>query len=158
MPPVADGGEPYGAVPTTHIIKPAVTGFDEHDLNEHLCPRAARALGLDTVSSSVMAFDGERAIVVERYDRISRPDGVLVRVHAPLYDIASALPYDDMYLPKLKMAMRIGGEYVINNIERRHWRRLGEAVGFDPDRTLHRVDEIAAHVGDAFAAVAVPMR
>lgn len=25
---------------------------------------------------------------------------------APLYDVASALPYDDMYLPRLRMAMR----------------------------------------------------
>jgi serine/threonine-protein kinase HipA len=72
---------------------------------------------------------------------------------APLYDIASALPYDDRYLPKLKMAMRIGGEYVIRKIEGRHWRRLAEAVGFDPDRTVQRVAEIATHIADAFTAV-----
>jgi serine/threonine-protein kinase HipA len=58
-----------------------------------------------------------------------------------------------MYLPKLKMAMRVGGEYVISKIGRRHWHRLASAIGFDPDRTVHRVDEIATHVADAFADV-----
>ena len=33
--------------------------------------------------------------------------GAQVRL-APLYDVASSLPYDDMFVPKLKMAMRIG--------------------------------------------------
>jgi serine/threonine-protein kinase HipA len=58
-------GDPYGVTPTTHIIKPAVTGFDDHDLNEHLCLRAARVLGLEAASSEVMTFDGERAIVLQ---------------------------------------------------------------------------------------------
>ncbi|HYB25462.1 MAG TPA: HipA N-terminal domain-containing protein, partial [Solirubrobacteraceae bacterium] len=30
-------GVPYGATATTHILKPAVAGLDDHDLNEHLC-------------------------------------------------------------------------------------------------------------------------
>jgi serine/threonine-protein kinase HipA len=72
---------------------------------------------------------------------------------APVYDVASALPYDDMYLPKLKMAMRIGGEYGVDRIDRRHWRRFAEAAGFDRDRTLRRIGQLAAHVGDAFAEV-----
>jgi serine/threonine-protein kinase HipA len=32
-------GVPVGAQPTTHILKPAVTGLDDHDLNEHLSDR-----------------------------------------------------------------------------------------------------------------------
>ena len=39
-------GVPSGATPTTHILKPAVMGFDDHDLNEHLCLDAARRAGL----------------------------------------------------------------------------------------------------------------
>lgn len=35
-------GVPSGSTPTTHILKPAVAGFDDHDLNEHLCLDAAR--------------------------------------------------------------------------------------------------------------------
>lgn len=79
--------------------------------------------------------------------------GAQVRL-APVYDVASALPYDDMYLPKLKMAMRIGGEYGVDRIDRRRWCRFAEAVGFDADRMLRRIGQLAAHVGDAFAEVA----
>ena len=35
-------GVPQGASPTTHILKPAVAGLDDHDLNEHICLDAAR--------------------------------------------------------------------------------------------------------------------
>jgi hypothetical protein len=58
---------------------------------------------------------------------------------APLYDLASALPYDNLYLPKLKMAMRIGGEYTAGRIGRRHWQSLATSVGVDPDRLYQRV-------------------
>jgi serine/threonine-protein kinase HipA len=30
-------GVPHGAAATTHILKPAIAGLDDHDLNEHLC-------------------------------------------------------------------------------------------------------------------------
>lgn len=36
-------GLPSGAMATTHIVKPAVVGLDDHDLNEHLCPRGGPA-------------------------------------------------------------------------------------------------------------------
>src|SRR5437899_101714 len=39
-------GDPSGSIPTTHILKPAVAGLDDHDLNEHLCLAAARRVGL----------------------------------------------------------------------------------------------------------------
>jgi serine/threonine-protein kinase HipA len=67
-------GEPSGAVPTTHILKPAVTGLDDHDLNEHICLGAALLLGLSAASSHVASFGPERVIVVERYDRFWATD------------------------------------------------------------------------------------
>ncbi len=220
-------GDPSGATPTTHIIKPAIAGLDDHDLNEHICLTAASALGLPAANSTITRFASERAIVVERYDRLTHPDGTILRVHqedmcqalglpptakyqseggpspeqlvavlrdhgsdsdaqrfldalafnwivagtdahaknfsvllsgdqvrmAPLYDIASALPYDGMYMPKLKLAMRIGGQYTISRIERRHWTRFAEAAGFDPDAAVRRVTEIAERIPDAFATV-----
>lgn len=78
-----DGGwyRPTGAEPTTHIIKPGVTEFRAQALNEHLCLLAARVLGLSAASSEYTEFDGEPAIVVERYDRRRTADGRLLRVH-----------------------------------------------------------------------------
>lgn len=39
-------GRPSGRTATTHILKPAIIGLDDHDLNEHLGLRAASYPGL----------------------------------------------------------------------------------------------------------------
>lgn len=62
-------GAPTGGEPTTHILKPAIAGFDEHDLNEHLCMDAARRAGLPAARTQVHRFEDESAVVVRRYDR-----------------------------------------------------------------------------------------
>lgn len=223
-------GVPWGRVPTTHILKPAVQGLDQHDLNEHLCLSAAQLTGLRAAGSQVVSFGDQRAIVVERYDRTYRSDGQILRVHqedmcqalglaptakyqneggptperlialmqheilpaptaaedvlrfvealvfnwiiagtdahaknyslllsgsqvrlAPLYDIASALPYEDMYLPKLRMAMRVGREYKLESVCGRHWRRLAEVAGLDADNVVAKAKELIARVPKAFA-------
>jgi serine/threonine-protein kinase HipA len=220
-------------VPTTHILKPAVTGLDDHDLNEHLCLTAARLLGLYAASSRVASFGAERVIVLERYDRHRTPTGTIARVHledicqalgvlptskyqnergptpelivellrrtvlppsaaaenvdrfvdalafnwviggtdahaknysvllagsqvrlAPLYDVATALVYEDMYLPRLRMAMKIGGEYGLEAAAVRHWRRFATENLLDVDELVARIDGLAERVPDAFASAA----
>lgn len=73
-------GLPTGRTPTTHIIKPAISGMLDQDLNEHLSLRAARTVGLTVPESGVVTFDGERAFVVRRYDRVRTVEG-WERVH-----------------------------------------------------------------------------
>jgi serine/threonine-protein kinase HipA len=185
---------------------------------------------MNAAPSRVASFSGERVIVVERYDRIQRQDGTVVRVHqedmcqalglpptakyqneggptpeqiisllreeirptsvamdnigrfvdalafnwiiagtdahaknysvllagpqvrfAPMYDVASALPYDDMYLPKRRMAMRIGGEYRIERISGRHWRRFAIENRLDPDAIVARIDDLATRAPASLA-------
>ena len=89
-------GEPFGAVPTTHIIKPPTGRFADQDLNEHVCLSAARRAGLPTARSALVSFAGERALVVERYDRLRTPDGWL-RVHQEDFCQALGLPPDRKY-------------------------------------------------------------
>lgn len=86
----ADGkwGTPTGSVPTTHILKPAVAGFEAQNVNEHLCLATARALGLRAATTRIETFEEEIAIVVERFDRSTR-DGTLARVHQE--DLCQAL-------------------------------------------------------------------
>jgi serine/threonine-protein kinase HipA len=55
---------------------------------------------------------------------------------APLYDLASALPYPGMRPIGLKLAMKIGGEYRLRNIAARHWRRLATEVRQNPEELL----------------------
>ncbi|WP_250002351.1 type II toxin-antitoxin system HipA family toxin [Actinoplanes sp. M2I2] len=226
-------GDPSGAVPTTHILKPAITGFDDHDLNEHLCLQASRILGLRAATSHVLSFESERAVVVERYDRLPSGGGQVKRIHqedmcqalgmpptakyqseggpsperiiellrrvvrpavvaeqevsrfidalafnwliagtdahaknysllllpgqtrlAPLYDVASSLPYDDMYLPRLRLAMKIASEYRVGAITGRHWRAFAERNRLDPDRMLDRIAELAGRLPEALREAA----
>lgn len=224
-------GRPSGAIATTHILKPAIAALDDHDLNEHLCLRAAARLGLRVARTSVAEFAGERAIVVERYDR-RRDDGRLTRLHqedlcqalavhpsrkyesdggpgpadvaeairshirphehaeagvaafadalafnwliagpdahsknyafllagsqvrsAPLYDVASALPYDEFYEPKVHLAMKIGGHYRLASIGRAAWERTAEVLALDAEALITRVAELSERTPDAFADV-----
>ncbi len=219
-------GLPTGSTPTTHILKPALTGLDDHDLNEHLCLRTARYLNLDAAKSEVRRFGSEGALVVERYDRLPIHDGYS-RIHqedlcqalavhpdkkyqsdggpspaqistlfrattgrraairltqhfidglafnwliagpdahaknyslllkgreialAPLYDVASILPYDNFDIHKLRLAMKIGGEYKLAWISRENWARLAVEVGLPPAVVIARVADLATRLPDA---------
>jgi serine/threonine-protein kinase HipA len=63
---------------------------------------------------------------------------------APLYDLASALPYRQIDLTKTKLAMKVGGEYRLRNIGLRHWHRLAAEVRVDPQRLVDRMRSMAA--------------
>ena len=220
-------GVPSGSTPTTHILKPAVSGFDDHDLNEHLCLDAARRAGLLVVRTSVSRFGDETAVVVTRYDRRVAHGGEILRVHqedlcqalglapsrkyqneggpgpaqiarllreamppavaeealwrfvdaliwnwliggtdahaknysllmagdqvrlAPLYDIASALPYG-RHERKLRFAMKLGGDYRVF-LHRNPWPQAARDLGLDEGELADRVSTLADVAPDAFA-------
>ena len=81
-------GVPSGRLPTTHIIKPSNQAFEGQAENEYVCLNLAREIGLPAATSEVRSFDGEVAIVVERYDRIW-VDETIYRLHQE--DICQAL-------------------------------------------------------------------
>lgn len=67
---------------------------------------------------------------------------------APLYDVASVFRYAHIDIQKIKLSMKLGGEYRFRNIQARHWRRQAEELGMDGDQLVHRVDELAAQLAD----------
>jgi serine/threonine-protein kinase HipA len=223
-------GQPSGAIPTTHILKPGVSRLDDHDLDEHLCLDAARRVGLDAARTTVSRFGEETAVVVGRYDRLERDDGSIRRVHqedlcqalsympekkyesdggpgparivrllresmpvgvavdavarfadaliwnwviagtdahaknyslllsrdqvriAPLYDVASALPYEpDEH--ELRLAMKVGGRYYVYP---RHnpWRRTASELGLEAGHLTARAVELAEAAPRAFTEAA----
>jgi serine/threonine-protein kinase HipA len=222
-------GVPSGSTPTTHILKPAVAGFDDHDLNEHLCLDAARRAGLVAVRTNVTHFGDESAVVVYRYDRIATGRQV-VRVHqedlcqalglppsrkyqneggpgpadiakllrrvmppqvaddavgrfadaliwnwliagtdahaknysflladnqvrlAPLYDVASALPYGT-HEKKLRLAMKIGADYRVFPY-RNTWPDAARDLGLNAGALVARARELAHLAPGAFAEAA----
>ncbi len=212
-------GLPSGRMPTTHILKPPLSGLDGHVENEHFCLSLAHAVGLPTASSTVASFEDERAIAVQRFDRVSS-DGGILRVHqedacqalgvlpsrkyqneggpgpfdivtlirehsreadadvttfvdalafnwliagtdahaknyslllgaggrvrlAPLYDLASALPYSSIDRRKAKLAMRIGGKYRLHEIGARQWEKLASELHLDAATLRERLLDLS---------------
>ena len=217
-------GVPTGTAATSHILKPAMPGFDHLDLNEHLCLRAAGIAGLHAARSRMMMFEDETAIVVERFDRV-RAAGELIRVHqedlcqalgvhparkyqsdggpspgqvaellrssiagpaaeadvwrfadalafnwliagtdahaknyslllsgtrvrlAPLYDVASMLPYETH---RISLAMKVGGDYRLRRTDRRSaWDRTADELRLDRTRLIERVLDLAGRIPPA---------
>lgn len=87
---------PIGATPTTHIFKLplGLIGGRMHDMsesveNEWLCARILNAFGVDTPYCEIAQFGEQRVLIVERFDRMWDPHGVLWRL--PQEDCCQAL-------------------------------------------------------------------
>lgn len=85
-------------------------------------------------------------------------------VMAPLYDVASGLPYSaaDSSAPSgalhaktelRKAAMAIGGERRFGHVTRKHWLRFATENGLSTDRLLERVNELSHLIPQAMAEV-----
>jgi serine/threonine-protein kinase HipA len=187
------------------------------------------------VVSEVNGFDGEAAIVIERYDRLSLEEDEIVRIHqedmcqalgvmptskyqseggpgpaeitellrrhsnrphedietfvdalvfnwliggtdahaknysllhgsqgkarlAPLYDLASTLPYDHLDEPKLKLAMRIGREYRLVSIGLRQWKKAESELHLEEGQLLTRARALARAMRQEIPAVTKRLR
>lgn len=69
---------------------------------------------------------------------------------APLYDIASILPYD-FDLQRVRFAMKIGGEYRLRDIGPRQWRQLAVDLKLDRDTLVDRIRDLACAIPDRLA-------
>ncbi|MET4323702.1 type II toxin-antitoxin system HipA family toxin [Bradyrhizobium sp. RT5a] len=72
---------------------------------------------------------------------------------APLYDIASILPYDDVDLQKIKLAMKIGGDYKLSQFGFRDWQKFARETRLDPDKVIAGLISMAEQLPDIVAAV-----
>lgn len=87
--------EPTGTTPTTHIIKPQIgklpNGMDLTDSveNEYLCLKLMEAFGLRVAKAEIVIFEDQKALVIERFDRLWAKDGRLLRL--PQEDCCQAL-------------------------------------------------------------------
>ncbi len=74
-------GRPVDGTPSTHILKPEVADYPATVENEAFCMRFAKHLGLPVAHVETTAIGGRKVLVVERYDRIVRPNGDVERLH-----------------------------------------------------------------------------
>ncbi len=82
-------GRPVDGAPSTHILKPQISRYQNTVENEAFCMRIAAHLGLDVAKVETIAVDGRPVLVVERYDRATAPDGSVRRIHQE--DLCQAL-------------------------------------------------------------------
>jgi len=73
---------------------------------------------------------------------------------APLYDVASALPYPDFFPDKFRLAMRVGGQYLAARVTVDRWRQAAAQLALEEDAVLARVAHLAEVLPDAVAAAA----
>ena len=68
---VVDGqiGIPKSNVPTSHILKPAINGFNETIENEFICIKAAKALGINVPDVKIGYANKTKYFLIQRYDR-----------------------------------------------------------------------------------------
>jgi serine/threonine-protein kinase HipA len=74
---------------------------------------------------------------------------------APLYDLASALPYPQRIdLQKARLAMKIGGGYRLREIQRRHWEACARDLRLPAQALIDRAEAMIARMTDALPSVA----
>ena len=72
---------------------------------------------------------------------------------APLYDIASILPYDEVDMQKIKLAMKVGDEYKLTKIGLREWQKFARETRLDADKVRAELTHMAEHLPDFISAV-----
>lgn len=75
-------------------------------------------------------------------------EGPRIRL-APLYDLASILPYDGFDLRKPKLAMKIGGEYRLHDVGSRQWSKLARELRVDEAWLFDDLRDMADRLPDA---------
>ena len=77
---------------------------------------------------------------------------------APLYDLASALPYAGKQFQKLKLAMSIGGRYRLREIGAYRWEKLAAELKLEEQELRTRVQRMAAALPDLATALLLRSR
>lgn len=76
---------------------------------------------------------------------------------APLYDVASILPYEFDTM-RIRLAMKVGDKYRIRDISARSWEKLSDALNLDPAQIMTQVGEIAHRIGVHIQSIGDAMR
>lgn len=74
---------------------------------------------------------------------------------APLYDLASAIPYPrQIDLQKARLAMKIGGSYRLREIQRRHWEACARELRMPADSLIDRAEAMITRITETMPSVA----
>ncbi len=73
---------------------------------------------------------------------------------APVYDIASVLPYAQFDLNRVKLAMKVGDKYRLREIGRREWEKLSSELKANADELIGNLLQMAETLPDRIADIA----
>ena len=76
---------------------------------------------------------------------------------APLYDVASILPYD-FDAQRIRLAMKVGDKYRIRDVTARSWEKLSEALGLDAGQVASQVSDLAHRVAQMLTRLRARIR
>ena len=88
---------PTGSAASTHIIKPAIKGFEETVQNEFFCMTLAKAVGLPAPNVEIFWLNERPYYLVERFDRHFESDGTVTRIHQEDFCQAKHVPPEIKY-------------------------------------------------------------
>jgi serine/threonine-protein kinase HipA len=72
---------------------------------------------------------------------------------APLYDVSSVLPYAQFDVNRVKLAMKVGDRYRIQQVGLREWRKLAADLRLDADALVSRLTRMAQEIPDRLADI-----
>lgn len=84
-------GYPKNNVPTSHIIKPAINGYDETIENEFICIKSAEKLGIKVPDVKICHANKTKYFLIQRYDRELIANKIK-RIHQEDFCQASNIP------------------------------------------------------------------
>ena len=77
---------------------------------------------------------------------------------APLYDVASLLPYPQFDPWRTRLSMKIGGEYRLRDVRLAEWVKLARDVRMDAGGLVSRISAMAARLPDEVSALTAKAR
>jgi serine/threonine-protein kinase HipA len=77
---------------------------------------------------------------------------------APLYDLASVLPYDALATRDVRLSMGIGGTYRLAEIQASAWQRLAAEIAVSADDLTRRIVTMAQALPEKLAIVVAQSR
>ena len=124
----------YDGHPSTHILKPVVTGYPTLIFDEEYASRFTRALDLAPFRTDLQAFEGTPALVIERYDRDPKHPGG--RIHQEDLTQALGVPTAEKY--------ETSGAVTLQRISR----LLDETDAWAPRNTLAKMLTLSVATGN----------
>lgn len=86
-----------GTMPTSHILKPMISGVSDSIYNELFCLQLAEKMGLSVPKTSIMWTQEKPFFIIERYDRKKDDSGEIFRLHQEDFCQALSIPPEIKY-------------------------------------------------------------